>query len=210
MPTRKGFGLNCWFTACQQKYMAVQQGKAGGRCLKTKLTHFRLMKEKYHQSSPPLAPQFQGGEASFKPENNGATFPSFLLAKVTDLVEVSTLGKALNKKPHANKASPCAISMHFPTSIIPACWQHQEFFPLLCKSLTRGNGTAVLAWKDISSAGLCAPHMWWGRSAGLVFLSRGLPLSPSLPASPALPNVQDSRQRLRHRRQTLSKIRRTD
>lgn len=97
--------------------MAVQQGKAGGRCLKTKLTHFRLMKEKHHQSSPPLAPQFQGGEASFKPENNGATltFPSFLLAKVKDLVEVSTLGKALNKKPHANKASPCAFKCHIHT-----------------------------------------------------------------------------------------------
>lgn len=198
--------------------MAVQQGKAGGRCLKTKLTHFfRLMKEKHHQSSPPLAPQFQGGEASFKPENNGATltFPSFLLAKVKDLVEVSTLRKALNKKPHANKASPCAFKCHIHAlpNIHHSCLLAAPGILSLAVQIPdqrQWHSTAVLTWRAVSSAGLCAPHTWWGRSAGLVFLSRGLPLSPSLPASPALPKVQDSRQRLRHRRQPLSKIRRTD
>lgn len=61
-----------------------------------------------------------------KPENNGATFPSFLLAKVKDLpAEVSTLGKPLNEKPQANKASLCAFKHHVrrvsqPPPLLPA------------------------------------------------------------------------------------------
>lgn len=176
--------------------------------MKTKLTHFRFMKEKQHQSSPPLAPLFQGGEASLEPENNGATFTSFLLAKVKGFVEVSTLGKALNKKPRANKSSPCAFKLHIHT--LPNL-QH------CCLLAALGTFTPCCAnpwphWHGglFASAGPCAPHAWRGRSKGLVFLSRGLPLSPSLPTSPVLPNVQDTRQRPRHCRQLLSKIRNTD
>lgn len=184
--------------------------------MKTKLTHFRLMKEKHHQSSPPLAPQFQGGEASFKPENNGATltFSSFLLAKVKDLVEVSTLGKALSKKPHANKASPCAFKCHIHAlpNIHHSCLLAAPGILSLAVQIPhqrQWHGRAGMEG-PFQCWSVRSPHVVGGRSAGLVFLSRGLPLSPSLPASPALPKVQDSRQRLRHRRQTLSKIRRTD
>lgn len=64
---------------------------------------------------PPTGPKVSGRESWLKPENNRATLPSILLAKVKDLVEVSTLGKALNRKPHTNKASPCAFKHHIHT-----------------------------------------------------------------------------------------------
>jgi len=58
------------------------------------------MKAKRRQRSPWLAPHFWGGEAVLKPQNNGATFPSFLLAKVKDLpAEVSMPGKPPDEKP---------------------------------------------------------------------------------------------------------------
>lgn len=176
--------------------------------MKTKLTHFRLMKEKHHQSSPPLAPPFQGGEVGLKPGNNGATFPSFLLAKVKDLVEVSTLWKALNKKPHANKASPCAFKNHI--HALPNL--HHCCLLAAPGILTPCCANSWPCWRagPFSSTPLCPPHAWWGISEDLVFLSRGLPLSPSLPTSPVLPNVQESRQRPRHCRELRSKLRNTD
>lgn len=148
-----------------------------------------------------------------KPENNGATFPSFLLAKVKDLVEVSTLGKALNRKPHTIKhplVPSNTTSRHFPTLSLLSAGSTRNSYPLLCKSLTRGNGTALLAWRAVC-------QHWSGHSPRVVGQSRGFsfpfqrpPFVPIIPTSPVLPNVQDSRRRPRHCRQLLSKIRSTD
>lgn len=147
------------------------------------------MKEKRHQSSPPPAPRFRGGEAVLKPENNGATFPSFLLAKVKDLpAEVSTLGKPLNEKPQANKASLCAFKHHvrltrFPTS---------DAFPNLRRSCPQAELANLSPQQQVTpqipdrrqrpgraGAEGCLPaldHARWGSSGDSVLLSGGAPL----------------------------------
>lgn len=61
-PARKGFQFNCWLLPASRSIWLYNEGKAGGRCLKVRLTHPRAQENKALPKQSPTGPSSGEGK----------------------------------------------------------------------------------------------------------------------------------------------------